>query len=74
MNLRAYPFLGEVSYLKSLILNNNEISKLPDSITKLDGLEELDVFSNQFEEFQKLIFHLTKIKILNCGYNFFRYC
>ena len=52
--------------LNTLFLNNNQLSKIPDSINKLNSLEHLDLRHNKFNQFPTNILQkLPSLKHLN---------
>lgn len=62
--------IGALCCLQRLLLENNCISRLPTSISKLSALEELNVRSNQLEVLDEdLGNHLPKLKTLLLGDN-----
>lgn len=61
-NIKEIPAaLGELVHLHTLILNSNQITTLPNSITKLNQLEILDLSKNKDLD---IIKELDKIKVL----------
>ncbi len=59
------PQIGQLTYLKMLVLSDTKIKKLPAEFSKLQNLTELDLIGNAFEIFPQEIFALKKLEHLN---------
>jgi Leucine-rich repeat (LRR) protein len=74
-NLSSLPDVFELPvfklYLKKLVLSNNKLTKLPNSIGSLSKLITFDLDYNQFKEFPDAITHLKKIQQLDLTGNKF---
>ena len=72
--LTEFPPVFHLTYLKELNLNSNKISSIPDEITQLQHLVQLDIGNNLIENVQSLeifsqmpVFDL--LFIINCRFS-----
>ena len=63
------PQIGELKYLKTLILHDNMLRKLPGEISRLKHLSHLDLGFNFFEEFPPQLGELTNLYVLTLEHN-----
>ncbi|MCK4934606.1 MAG: leucine-rich repeat domain-containing protein [Simkaniaceae bacterium] len=65
--LRSFPVgdIGQLSSLKSLSLNNNLFSELPEGVSALVQLDTLSLSNNCFETFPPSICNLTKLRFID---------
>jgi len=61
--------LSNANNIKTMILNNNNIAKVPESIENFNALEFLDLSSNKLTEINNNFYYLTKIENLNISQN-----
>jgi Leucine-rich repeat (LRR) protein len=59
----------ELDWLEQLYLSSNQLSELPDSITRLQNLSILNLSSNQLSELPDSITRLQNLSILYLSYN-----
>ncbi len=57
-------WIGEVHFLKELILNDNKLKTFPESIGKLKSLMRLEAKENLLESIPRLICELTNLEVL----------
>jgi Leucine-rich repeat (LRR) protein len=70
---RTLPeWIGELTNLKSLLANSNELSSLPSGLFQLRHLEELNLSLNKLEELPGEIGQLKSLKNLNVSQNAIR--
>ncbi len=71
LGLRKIPLeIKELSpYIKRLILKENHLTELPDVISQLNELEEIDLSENHFITFPEQLYSLTKIERINVSSN-----
>ncbi|MBC7404838.1 MAG: hypothetical protein H7252_04030 [Cytophaga sp.] len=62
-------FMGELSDVRELVLNKNNLTSLPESIGKLLHLHTLDVGSNQLTHLPDSIDQLTNLSSVNVRFN-----
>ncbi len=63
--LKEVPYLGNLTNLKILHLNNNHLTCLPDGINRLENLEELYIHNNNIHSHLSQIGSLKNLKILD---------
>ena len=64
--LTEFPSIFHIESLKELNLNGNKISSIPDEITNLHHLTQLDIGNNLIENIQSLsIFKSMTVFIVN---------
>jgi len=61
--------INELSNIKKLYLNNNQLVEIPESIGNLINLQELDLSNNQLVEIPESIGNLSNLRILYLTYN-----
>ncbi|KAJ1919062.1 hypothetical protein H4219_002216 [Mycoemilia scoparia] len=66
--LRNAPF-GHLKQLKTLMLRNNRLVELPQSMTMLKHLETLNASNNNFSSFPEVIVTITSLKDLDLSFN-----
>lgn len=63
------PAIGDLTELRTLILNNNNLSELPVELGLLKNLRRLDVGSNQLSTFPMVITRLSSLDSLDLRFN-----
>ena len=61
--------IGELSALRKLALNNNELTSIPESITSLTSLEQLLLESNKITSLPDDIGNLVNLEVLIINFN-----
>ncbi|PWA91397.1 protein kinase domain-containing protein [Artemisia annua] len=65
------PFIGNLSFLREIILYNNSFSgEIPTEVGRLFRLQELRLYNNSFEgNIPETITNCTNLQVLHLGYN-----
>ena len=61
--------IGNLTALRKLSFNYNEISEVQDGIARLQNLEELSLYQNKLTSIPKSFYELRKLKIIDLYYN-----
>ena len=68
-NLKVGYENGNYLEQKEILINYENLTKLPNGLLKLKNLEYLNIHSNKLKEFPKSILEFPKLKKLTIGYN-----
>lgn len=65
------PSIGNLKKLKRIVITDNHLKELPESILKIGSLEELIVSGNELETLTSELLNASKLEYLNISYNDF---